>query len=92
MALSTTTVLQEFVNIIQRRRKPPARLVNDLLELSRIVSGCETAAYTADLTLEIKIIDLLKPRFRKKRLSLKAELPKASCDCAGGLRYDPAEL
>jgi two-component system phosphate regulon sensor histidine kinase PhoR len=69
---------EEFVNIINEEADRLSRLVNDLLELSRIeFRDVEPQLIPLDLTSEIKkIIDLLEPRFRKKRLSLKAELPK----------------
>lgn len=69
---------EEFVNIINEEANRLSRLVNDFLELSRIeFREVKPQRTPLDLTSEIKkIIDIIGPRFRKKQLTLKAELPK----------------
>lgn len=69
---------EEFVNIINEEANRLSRLVNDLLELSRIeFREVKPQLKPLDLTSEIKeIVDMIEPRFRKKPLSLKAVLPK----------------
>jgi two-component system phosphate regulon sensor histidine kinase PhoR len=68
---------EEFVNIINDEANRLSRLVNDLLELSRIeFREVKPQLMPLDLTSKIKeIVDMMEPRFRKKNLSLDAVLP-----------------
>jgi two-component system phosphate regulon sensor histidine kinase PhoR len=68
---------EEFVNIINDEANRLSRLVNDILELSRIeFQEVKPQLMPLDLTLRIKeIVDVMEPRFLKKGLSLKAIVP-----------------
>lgn len=71
---------EEFVNIINDEANRLSRLVNDILDLSRIeFQEVKPQLMPLDLTFKIKkIVDVMEPRFRKKDLVLEAVLPAHS--------------
>lgn len=76
-ALYNHRAAEEFLHIIDQEADRLARLINDLLELSKIeFRELKPRLVSLELTAEIKeIVDLIRPRFRKKGLELHAELP-----------------
>ncbi len=76
-ALYNHRAAEEFVSIINEEAERLSRLIQDLLELSRIESReVKPQPENLDLTVEIKeIVDRLQPRFRKKGLELSTGLP-----------------
>lgn len=76
-ALYNHRAAEEFVSIINEEAERLSRLIQDLLELSRIeYREVKPRLENLDLIAEIKeIADRLQPRFRKKGLVLSTDLP-----------------
>lgn len=77
-ALYNHRAAEEFVHIINEESERLARLVNDILEISKIeFKEIKPCRIILELTKEIKeIADLIQPRFRRAVLSLEVELPR----------------
>jgi phosphoserine phosphatase RsbU/P len=71
-------VRQEFLEIIHDEAERMSRLVNELLDISKIESGCMAYDFTAvDLAEQGRLVTrLFRPPLQEKRISLELDFPE----------------